>query len=213
MFETFVKIFLVISYFYLLSVFKRGKLEFFRFCFGSVGLFLLLMNTIDYLKHPVTYIFTTLLGMLGNSCGLFTGYSQYGIFFINRGDTAMSLYMDLECSGLIEMFVFTSLLMFFPVYKGIKKFIVWASGIVMIFCFNIVRVLGIIILIYSQGSAAYAFAHSIFGRLIFYFLVITLYFCVFTKGQLNKQNVGNFSYNGTEDNDFSEKNGENNEAD
>lgn len=205
MFETFLKIMLVISYFYLLSVFKRGRLEFFRFCLGTVGLFLIMVQFIDYLKFPLTYAFTEILGIVGSLTHLFEGYSRYGIFFINRGDTAMSLFMDLECSGLIEMMVFTSLIMFFPVYKGFHKFAMWLSGLILIFVFNIIRVFGIIILICSYGNEAYGFAHSIFGRLIFYVLVITLYFYVFTRGQLNNQNVGNFSYDGAKENVFADK--------
>lgn len=205
MFALFLKIFLIAAYFYLLSVFKRGKLEFFRFAVGSVGMFILLIQFIDYMKEPVTYLFTEVLGSIGTHIGMFKGYSRYGMFFIDRGNTAMSLYMDLECSGIIEMLVYTSLIFFFPVYKRLKKLIIWAVGIVLIFCFNIIRVFGIIILICSQGSSAYAFAHAIFGRFIFYVCVIILYFFVFTKGQLNKQNVGKFSYEGAGENSFSKK--------
>lgn len=54
--------------------------------------------------------------------------------------------------------------------------------------------MSIILLIYQFGSPVYAFAHSIFGRFVFYVLIIILYFNVFTKSQLSRQKVGKFDY-------------------
>lgn len=189
-----VGILLIIIWMYLLWVFERGKLEFFKFIVGSVGLFFILLAATPYFKEPIINFFTKALGFVGTKTNLFEGYSKYGMFFINHNNTVMSLYVDLECSGLIEMMVYVSLIMFYPVYKGFWKLWVIFVGMLSIFIFNMVRVLVIIGLIYKFGSPIYSIAHSIIGRLVFYAFIIILYYNVFTKKQLKKQKVGSFGY-------------------
>lgn len=189
------KIILFILWIYLLYVFQRGKLAFFKFLLGSIGLFFIFMNFINFFKVPCIQFFTYILGLIGKWTSLFEGYAEYGMFFINHNNTVISLYIDLECSGLIEMMVFISLITFFPVYKPFEKIKIGFTGIVFICIFNYIRILSIILLIYQFGSPVYAFAHSIFGRFVFYVLIIILYFNVFTKSQLSRQKVGKFDYN------------------
>lgn len=188
------KLLLMVTWIYLLSVFHRGKLEFFKFLFGSVGTFFIIFNFVPYIKQPIISFFTYLLGLIGNFTNLFEGYAQYGMFFINHNDTVMSLYIDLECSGLIEIMVFLSLIAFFPVYNWKEKIKVGVTGCVFIYLFNFIRIISIILLIYQFGSPMYAFAHSIVGRLIFYVCIVILYFYIFTKAQISKQKIGKFDY-------------------
>jgi len=189
-----VAIIAVILWIYLLGVFRRGKLEFFHFLLGICGVFLILLFMTNYIKGPLIYGFTSVLKVYGGMFELFTAYPKLGIIYIETENTLASLYIDLECSGIIEMIVYISLLSFFPVYNWRQKLI---NGVIGCFCielFNFFRIIIIIMSIRIFGSGAYFVAHAIVGRLVFYCLVIILYYYIFTKTQIQKQRIGRFSY-------------------
>ena len=188
------KLVLIAVWIYALSVFKRGKLGFFHFLVGSVGLFLILLDCMPYVKDYFIYAFVWALGFLGDLTGMFESYAIHGMFFINHEDSLVSMYVDLECSGIIEMLVFTALLMFFPVYKWWEKIGTLLYGLISICLFNYIRIFIIIAMIFYYGSSVYALAHVIVGRFVFYVLTIMLYFHVFTRWQIMRQKVGKFSY-------------------
>lgn len=180
---------------YLLWVFERGKLIFFKFFLGSVGLFIFMMIWIQPLvTAPLAQIVTAATGTIGDVTHMFEAYYEYGMLFINGRSGAISLYIDYECSGVIEIMAFTAMLWFFPVYKFAEKFVINLIGILWIFAANILRISIICTTIYFFGNNAFYFAHTILGRIIFYFLSIILYFYVFTRSQIIRQKVGNFNY-------------------
>ena len=188
------KILLFVIWIYVLTVLKRGKLGFYHFLLGSVGTFLILLDLMPYVKRFFINGFVWVLGFAGELTGMYESYAWYGMFFINHNDTVMSLYVDMECSGLIEMMVFVSLLAFFPVYKWWEKI---RTGILGLFCiciFNFIRIFIIIAMIFYFGTSVYSFAHVIVGRIVFYVLTLILYFHVFTKRQIVRQKVGKFYY-------------------
>ena len=188
------KILLFVIWIYVLTVLKRGKLGFYHFLLGSVGTFLILLDLVPYVKRFFINGFVWVLGFVGELTGMYESYARYGMFFINHNDTVMSLYVDMECSGLIEMMVFVSLLAFFPVYKWWEKI---RTGILGVFCiciFNFIRIFIIIAMIFYFGTSVYSFAHVIVGRIVFYVLTLILYFHVFTKRQIVRQKVGKFNY-------------------
>lgn len=180
---------------YLLTVLKRAGLHFWYFVVGSVGIFLFMMATLQpLLTEPLTRVVAAAAGMLGEITGLFGSYFQYGILFVQNKGESISLYIDYECSGIIELMAFSALLWFFPVYQLYEKVVVNIIGIFVIFAANVIRIFSICILIYFFGNEIYYFAHTIFGRFLFYGCSIMLYFYVFTRSQIVRQKVGNFKY-------------------
>lgn len=180
---------------YVLLVLDRSKLTFFKFLVGSVGLFILLMLVLQpVITIPLAKAVAAATGLVGNLTGAFYSYYQYSLIFIRYGAESISLYVDYECSGVIEIFAFSSLLWFFPLYSPIEKLVVNIIGIVWIFISNIIRLVSICLLVYFFGNDVFFFAHAIFGRIIFYVLSIILFFYVFTRAQILKQKVGRFSY-------------------
>lgn len=180
---------------YFMTVFKRKKLEFFFFLVGSIGVFMfsffLLQPLItSYLAQFVCY----LTGLIGNVSGIFKAYTSYGILFIENVNGPVSLYVDFECAGLIEILVFISLIVFFNVYNVKQKILISLEGIVWIIICNIVRLFLICCIIHFFGNESYYFAHTIVGRLVFYTLSVWFYFHIFTKAQIKKQKVGEFGY-------------------
>ena len=180
---------------YILTVFKRRKLEFYYFLLGSIGTFLF---AFVLLKGIMTEILTTmtcfLTGLLGNALGIFKAYTTHSILFVENADGPISLYVDFECGGVIEILVFISLIFFFAVYNLKEKICISLVGIVWIIAANIIRLFSICLIINQFGNESYYVAHTIVGRLIFYALSIILSFYVFTRAQIRRQRVGEFGY-------------------
>lgn len=190
-----VSIICFIAWIYLLSVLKRSKLNFFYFLVGSVGIFLFTMSWLQpILTVPLTKLVAAATGVLGKLTGMFESYFQYGMLFINRPEGSISMFIDYECSGIIEILAFSSMLWFFPVYNAAEKLVVNLLGILWTFASNIIRILSICTLVFFFGNDVFFFAHTILGRIIFYGLSIALYFFVFTRSQIVRQKVGNLNY-------------------
>ena len=105
-----------IIWIYLLSIFKRAKLNFWFFLFGSVGCFVFMLVWVEpLLTGPLTKGVAVIAGFFGRITGIFQAYFQYGVLFINSKDYSISLCIDYECSGIIEIMAFTAMLWFFSV--------------------------------------------------------------------------------------------------
>lgn len=184
-----------ILWIYLLTVLKRGKLDFWYFIAGSVGLFIFSVIWIEPLVvGPMQKAVAAATGIPGRLTGIYESYFQKGIIFISTGGTSLSLYIDFECSGIIETLAFFALLWFFPVYRLYEKVVVSIAGGLLIFASNVLRIFVICLVVYFFGGDMYFLAHTIIGRLVFYACTITLYFYVFTKSQIIRQKVGGLRY-------------------
>jgi exosortase family protein XrtG len=180
---------------YSIWVLSRTGLHFFKFCLGSVGLFFFLMIWVQpIVTAPLSMAVSAVAGVLGNLTNMFDSYYKYSILFIPKNTASVSLTIDYECSGVIEIMAYSCMLWFFPLYNTIEKLIVNCIGIAVIFGANILRIFIICTLIYFYGNDIFYFAHTIFGRIIFYAISIILYFYTFTRSQIIRQKVGNFTY-------------------
>ncbi|MDD2190885.1 MAG: exosortase family protein XrtG [Eubacteriales bacterium] len=189
------KIIAFIIWLYILLVLSRTGLHFFKFVIGSVGLFSFLMFWVQpVITAPLSMAVTAVAGLLGDLSGMYDSYFQYSILFIPKDTTSVSLAIDYECSGVIEIMAFSCMLWFFPLYNMVEKLIVNSIGIAIIFLANVLRIFTICAMIYFYGNEIFYFAHTIFGRIIFYFISIALYFYVFTRAHVIRQKVGNFNY-------------------
>lgn len=188
-------ILLLIAWIYLLYAMKRADMGVWYFIFGSVGFFIFAMIMIEpIVVVPLKKAVSAVAGLLGEVTGVYDSYFQQGILFIESGAESLSLYIDFECSGVIEILAFMALLWFFPVYEVHEKIVVSIVGIFAIFVMNVLRIFIICLLIHLFGNDMYFFAHTIFGRIFFYICTVILYFYVFTKPQIIRQKVGAFHY-------------------
>lgn len=185
----------LIVFIYILSVLRRGKLDFWHFLIGSAGMFMLFIIFIrPILTAPLIRAVTMVSGGIGKVLHLFEGYPEYALLFIKNKSGAISLIVDYECAGIIEMAAFFSLLMFFPVYLRMEKVLVGIFGGLYLFFANVIRLVVICVTIAIFGNEAYFLVHTIIGRIIFYGLSMLLYYMVFTKAQIIRQKVGSFRY-------------------
>lgn len=184
-----------IVWIYLLHVLTRSKLLFWRFLLGAFGLFVFLMATVQpILTKPLAQVVAVISGGFGRLTGMFTAFLKYGILFIHSSGESITLQIDLECSGIIEILAFLSLLAFFEVYNINEKIMVGILGVIGIILANAFRIIVICELIYIGGTNMYYIAHTIIGRLVFYGMSIVLYFYVFTRPQIIRTKVGRFTY-------------------
>ena len=71
---------------YVLSVTHRAKLHAWEFIIGSLGLFTILMMTVQpVLTMPLARCVSALAGVVGSITGAFTAYFKYGIIFVHTG--------------------------------------------------------------------------------------------------------------------------------
>lgn len=184
-----------ILWLYFLSVLKRSKLDFWYFLTGSVGMFIFMLIWLEpLLVNPLIKAVSAVAGIVGGLSGMYDSYFEYGLLFISNSEANISLYIDYECSGIIEIMAFSSMLWFFGVYKIHEKIVINILGILCIFAANIIRIFVISALIRSMGNDIYYLAHTVFGRIVFYIFSVALYFYVFTRPQIVRQKVGNFNY-------------------
>ncbi len=185
----------IVIWLYLLTVFKRAKMDFWYFTVGSAGLFIIGIILLQpVLLRPMQKVIAAATGVLGELTGMYTGYFDKGILFVAN----CSLVVDFECSGIIETFAFLALLWFFPAYHFHEKIVMSVVGILSVFSFNVLRIFVICLIMHWFGGGAFFVAHSIVGRLVFYVCTVALYYRVFTKAQVSRQKVGAFRYDTTE---------------
>lgn len=185
----------IIAWIYVLFTMKRANMGVWYFITGSVGMFVFAMILVE----PYAVVFlqkavTAMAGVIGDASGVYDSYFQQGMLFMDYGQNSLSLYIDFECSGVIEILAFLSLLWFFEVYDYVEKLVISIVGSLAIYMFNVLRIFVICVVIRMGGSDVYFVAHTIIGRIFFYICTVMLYFYVFTKAQIVRQKVGAFRY-------------------
>ncbi len=190
-----VAIIVVLVWLYLLRVTDRAKLQFWHYLLGAMGLFILMMFYVrPVLTEPLARAVAAIAGLVGKVSGTFVPYFKYGILFVQSNVGAITLQIDFECSGIIEIMAFLSLLIFFRVYTVAERVIVAICGVLYIMLANALRIILICEMIHFGGLDLYYISHALIGRLVFYALSVLLYFYVFTKPQIIRMKLGKFSY-------------------
>lgn len=178
-----------------LYIFNKIKNQAAFMVIGMAGMFILMMVFIrPVLTDPTAKLIAALTGIVGKLTGTFSVYLRYGMLFISTPDGSMTLKVDFECSGIVEIMIYLSILCFYRVYNLVERVILSVAGVIYIILSNAIRITAIALIIHSGGEQAYYIAHTYIGRLIFYALTIILYFYVFTKSQVMRMQVGSFSY-------------------
>ena len=188
-------VFLLCLWVYLLYVTNKVKLNFWHFIVGAAGLFIIMMLTVrPLLTEPLARGVAAIAGLFGSLTDTFSPFFKYGILFVDSAAGAITLQIDFECSGIVEIMAFLSLLVFFRVYSKAERIIVGIVGVVYIMLANALRLIIICEMIHFMGTEVYYVAHTIVGRLVFYALSVMMYFYVFTKPQIVRMKIGKFKY-------------------
>jgi exosortase family protein XrtG len=154
-----------------------------------------------YVMEPLARCVSALAGLVGKLTGSFSTYFKYGIIFVTAKDgTSITLKVDMECSGVIEIMAFLCLLIFYRVYSVSERIIVGVAGFVYLVLCNALRITIICLAVHFFGTSAFYIVHTFIGRIVFYVLSVILYFYVFTKPQVIQMKVGNFTYGHNKEN-------------
>lgn len=185
---------------FVLYVLHRAQLRFWKFLWGSIGLFLILMVFVrPVITLPLSQAVTAIAGVVGSLTGTFEAYFKYGIIYVASGASSITLQIDMECSGVIEIMAFVSLLTFYDVYDRYEKAVVGVGSVLLIMLFNALRIVIIAEIVHFFGVDSYSIAHTYIGRIFFYVLTVLMYFYVFTKPQVVRMRVGEFRYDHSAD--------------
>ena len=153
---------------FLLHVLKKSSLNFWRFLVGSVGAFLLLLFFLEpVLTQPLARIVALLASIPGKIGGIYNAHYKYGVIFVESGGSAISLKIDFECSGIIEIIAYLSLLMFYWVYTVYERVYVGVLGVIAIVAANALRIIVICLFLYFGGIGMYYTAHTFVGLFVF----------------------------------------------
>jgi len=178
-----------------LLLIRKLKIYFFVFVVGSIGLFCILMyigrGTVEkYLEHAVTYS----MYLISKATDIYVAHPEYSMLTVYYNSQAVSFFVDYECSGFIESIVYLSLLTFYPIYRWKRKIFLGIAGTLYIFISNIIRVFIICVIIKKFGPSLFFFSHTVFARVLFFFLMVGLYYVVFTMAHILRQKVGRIGY-------------------
>ena len=185
---------------WLLRVLRKAGLRFWRYLLGSCGLFILLMILVrPWLVLPLARLIAAIAGIFGKVTGFYQAYYRYGVIFIESVKGAITVNIDLECSGFIEISAFISLLFLYGIYNIPERIYVAIVGTLYTMLTNAFRISVICTMIHFLGTDYYYVAHTIVGRIVFYVLQVILYFFVFTKPHVLKMKTGDFGYNKKEE--------------
>ena len=180
---------------FILHILNKSKLNFWHFLIGSAGAFILMLVFLEpVLTQPLARIVALLASLPGKIADMYSAHYKYGVIFVESSVGAISLKIDFECSGIIEIIAYLSLLIFYRVYTVYERFCVGVLGVIAMVLANALRITIICLMIYFGGIDTYFIAHTYVGRLVFYALSVVIYFYVFTKPQIVKQKVGSFRY-------------------
>ena len=173
---------------------RRAKTEAFKFCFGAVGLFLLLFFlTGPYLAYILQNIICFLMDLVAPESVLSANIT-YGSLLVHCGNDDISMIVDYECCGMIEILAITCIMHFYPLYKFSQKLILTTIAIICTIFANIVRLFSIALIIHYFGTSSYYIAHSFVGRLVFWVITIVIYYYLLTYPHLHRQKVEVFKY-------------------
>lgn len=174
----------------------KAKLTAFKFALGSSGTFVFAFVLFKGLiANFCTTVLMNVMSVLSMVTGMFRVSVPYKTMIVDHGLDAISMIIDVECSGMIETLVIISIIWFYPLFKFKEKIILSIIGYVYTLVTNAIRLLIIITVLYVKGSEYYYIAHSVVGRVVFWLLTIFLYFYILTYKHIKSQKVGNFDYN------------------
>lgn len=195
---------------WLLHVLKKAGLRFWRYLLGACGLFLIFLIIIrPWAVLPLARLVAAIAGIFGKPTGFYQAYFRYGVIFIESINGAITVNIDMECSGIIEIAAFISLLTFYQVYSVPERIYIGIIGTLYTLLSNALRISVICTMIHFLGTDYYYIAHTVVGRIIFYVLQVILYFFVFTKAHVLKMKTGDFGYTKKEETPKIEGEGDN----
>ena len=180
----------MIIWIFFVKMFHDLKMTAFKFYFGSIGLFFILLFFFrTYLEQGFKILLFYSLLFLSNLTHIFY-LNNLSDVIVNVNNLTYSVNFSLQASTFISMTVFKSLICFIPLLALKKRINLFFLGNILIFLINILKSFTVISLIKLFSTYSLVIDFDVIGKLIFFVLVIMLYYFIFTKAQIKNQKVG-----------------------
>ncbi len=133
------------------------------------------------LGESVAWSIHTFTGRLHVPTRIFEGTPDAIMVMVVSQDAGWTLFrIGIESSGLLEMIVLTSLLLFYPGLPLIRRTSLILLGLGATWLANVLRVLVIVLILHHVGKEALLLAHSFVGRTLFFILTVGIYWFLLT---------------------------------
>jgi len=91
------------------------------------------------------------------------------------------LRIGVESSGLLELSVLASLLVFYPGWSLQRRMRYLVIGLGATWAANIVRILLIVVILHYMGKSWLVLAHTYFGKIIFFACIVAIFWWLITR--------------------------------
>jgi len=138
-----------------------------------------------FLAHSVAWMVHVVSSLMGIPTRIFEGAPGVLLVLVIFQDIGWTvLQVGIESSGLLEISVLVSLLLFYPGWSISRRaFLIGVGGIAM-WCANIIRMLVIVVMLNQFGKEALVLAHMYIGKAVFFILVIAIFWFIITRTTL-----------------------------
>lgn len=134
-----------------------------------------------FLAQSVALSVHAIAALFGVSTRMFNGAPGVLLVLVIAQEIGWTvLQIGVESSGLLEISVLLSLLLFYPGWTLAQRGRAMVLGIALTWGANVLRVLIIVFMLHSLGKEALLLAHTFVGKAVFFFMTIAIYWYLLT---------------------------------
>ncbi len=139
------------------------------------------------LAHSVAWMVHITSNLLGIPTRIFEGAPGVLLVLVIYQDIGWTvLQVGLESSGMLEITVLVSLLLFYPGWTLFHRLRLILFGGIAMWVANILRMLVIVVMLNQFGKEALVLAHMYVGKAVFFVLVILIFWFIITRPTLKQ---------------------------
>lgn len=167
-------------------ILQRRQWWFIMYLWGAFGLAFLivelsvLQNWHILLENVEAQHVQSIMGMFGTPIEVINGQT----LMVPDSTGWSGLSVGAECSTLLEIAVFSGLLLFYPQLPNRKRWLYFALGVLMIYLLNLARILLIVLMVLQWGKEIVPFAHVVVARVFYFSGMVVLYWFLLTRPML-----------------------------
>jgi exosortase family protein XrtG len=172
----------VLAYVAGLIVLRRKRQGLIGYVWGAFGFaaLIVLFGESGGWNVPLGAVQVSALAWLGGLAGMGLATLGPGTLVVPDPTGWSVLTVGIECSTLIELSVFTGLILFYPRFPAADRFMRLILGLGATLLVNLVRLSVIVGMVYVLGKPAVPWAHAVIARLVFFGGIVAIYWKLLT---------------------------------
>ncbi|MBA4376742.1 MAG: hypothetical protein C0401_11295 [Anaerolinea sp.] len=172
--------------------FRHYRVWIVYYLLGTVGLAYLIVAVVGrvlmfepVVAHSVAIAVHNILNFIGIESQVFLDAPGVLLVLVITQDVGWTaLQIGVESSGLLEMAVLFSLVMFYPGWQGGKRLWLGLIGISLTWAANVARMVLIAFMLHFLGKDVLVLAHTFLGKIFFFAMTIAIYWMIVTSTTL-----------------------------